>query len=142
RSRGHGARGRSGSHAGGEHPVLPEQQSGWAFLGRRSSPRFELFGSTSIVSRRHEIATARQMLGNCLAIAWRHVINSRRSPSRTRWPAACSPQRLTAQGDFGVLMTIVSERRISMMTIDIVGPRGGHGACTRQLKVAGPAVPI
>src|SRR5260370_19468360 len=49
----------------GEYPVPPEQQSGWTFLGRRSNPGFGLFASTSIGSRRPEIAMARQMPGNC-----------------------------------------------------------------------------
>src|SRR5258707_1740400 len=40
----------------GESPVLPEQQPGWAFLGRRSNPGFELFASTSIGSRPPETA--------------------------------------------------------------------------------------
>src|SRR5258708_17777235 len=49
----------------GEYPVPREQQSGWTFLGRRSNPGFGLFASTSIGSRRPEIAMARQMPGNC-----------------------------------------------------------------------------
>src|SRR5467141_23953 len=40
----------------GKCPVRPEQQSGWAFLGRRSNPGFGLFASTSIGSRRPEIS--------------------------------------------------------------------------------------
>src|SRR5882762_5925801 len=51
----------------GEFPVRPEQQSGWAFLGRRSNPGFGLFASTSIGSRRPEIsgsADAGQLLAD------------------------------------------------------------------------------